>query len=228
MTTCPASFAEELTERVRANLSTLHRRIDAVRDETQTVRIVAVTKTFGPEFVRAAQAVGLGCVGENYVNELRDKRVAFGDELCWHYLGAVQTNKAKLLAQCADVVSSISRERELVALARQDRTVQVDIEVNFTGRSDRGGCAPGDVEILCARARSLSMQLRGLMTVAPVAPDDARAAFVTLAAMGRDVGVSELSMGMSDDLEWAVAAGSTEVRVGRALFGARSTPPVER
>ncbi len=124
MTTFPASSASsELVERVRANLDDVHRRIRAVRGDVENVRIVAVTKTFSIDYVRAARVLGLTTFGENYVDELCAKRELLSDDLArWHFLGALQSNKIARALTCAQVLSGVSRVKELERIAHLRRT----------------------------------------------------------------------------------------------------------
>ena len=223
MTTSPVSCAdEELNQLVRANLERLRRRIRASGRTLDSVRIVAVTKTFGPAAVRAAAAAGLNSVGENYVQELVDKRAATSDlTLSWHFLGALQTNKMKRLALSADVLCGVSRFKELDAIAALEISAALYVQVDFTGLPTRHGALAQEAAKLTQRAGELGLSIRGLMTVAPPNEAGARVAFRATAALADQLGVVERSMGMSDDLELACECGSSEIRVGRALFGPR-------
>jgi uncharacterized pyridoxal phosphate-containing UPF0001 family protein len=208
---------------VGANLDVVRTRIEASGRDPQSVRIVAVTKTFGVDEVLAASELGLHHFGENYVDELCDKRDV-APEATWHFLGALQTNKIARIATCAHVLSGVSREKELRKIAALASTPTLDIQVDFTGRAERNGAAPEDVTQLVSRARELNLNVRGLMVVAPPEPTAARDAFVRTVALADSLGLSERSMGMSEDLEIACEAGTTEVRLGRALFGPRDLP----
>ena len=225
-TTSPASCAKaEDVERIAANLAEVRRRIVAAGGDLARVRIVAVTKTFAPEVVRAAAAAGLSDVGENYVDELESKRAELADlALRWHYLGALQSNKIARVALAADVVSGVSRAKEITKLAATRAGAVIDVQVDATGQAGRNGAAPSDVPALVAMARAQGLRLRGLMTVASPEPERAREQFALVASLAKELGVEELSMGMSDDFELAVAQGSTEIRVGRLLFGPRTAP----
>lgn len=220
MTICPASYAKEpLVERVRQNLAEIRERIESSSPHPERVRVVAVTKTFGSEYVRAAVAAGIDSVGENYVEELCEKRHAVVQPVTWHYLGALQTNKIARVARCADVIEGVSRRRELTKLASLDDCPPIYVQVDVTGRAERNGAGPEDVPSLVAHARELGLRVTGLMTVAE--PGRAREAFVVTSRLADELVIEERSMGMSDDFVEACRAGSTEVRLGRALFGPR-------
>jgi PLP dependent protein len=223
MTTFPASSANELLERVGLNLETVRSRIAATGRDLDSVRIVAVTKTFGEQEVLAASELGLKHFGENYVEELCAKRDAAPDAT-WHFLGALQSNKIARVVGCADVLSGVAREKELRKLAALSSEKALDIQVDFTRRAERNGVAPEDVTDLVSRARELNLNVRGLMVVAPPEAKEAREAFERTVALADSLGLVERSMGMSEDLEIACVAGTTEVRLGRALFGPRVLP----
>jgi uncharacterized pyridoxal phosphate-containing UPF0001 family protein len=211
-----------LAARVAVNLARVRARVASTGRTPSDVRVVAVTKSFGVEAVRAAAAVGLGDVGENYVDELEEKRTASGaSPLRWHYLGALQTNKIARVCRVADVVCGASRARELERIALSRAHAVIYIQVDVTGDARRNGARADEVAQLVARARALELDLRGLMCVAPPEPDGARTAFSTTVRLADEFGIVERSMGMTDDLEIACELGSTEIRVGRALFGAR-------
>jgi uncharacterized pyridoxal phosphate-containing UPF0001 family protein len=196
-----------------------------VKRDPASVRVVAVTKTFPAPVVAAAYAAGLRVVGENYASELIAKRAATrGLDLTWHFLGALQSNKIARIAAAADVLCSVSRVRELERLAAVKPGARLYVEVDFTDLPTRRSAAPDEVAGLVARGRALGLDVAGLMTVAPPDLVGARAAFNATAALADELGLAERSMGMSDDLELALACGSTEIRVGRALFGPRGAP----
>lgn len=226
MTTCPASSASpELIERVAGNLELVRARIVGCGRTLESVRIVAVTKTFGPEMVRAALAVGLGVVGENYVDELLTKKAATGDvDVRWHFLGALQSNKVARISRAADVLCAVSRVKEIdkIAVAAPGRAIYV--QVDTTGADRRNGAPPGEVASLVQRGREVGLGVLGVMTVAPNDVPGAREAFHITEQLAGELGLKERSMGMSEDLELACAYGTTEVRIGRALFGPRLGP----
>lgn len=222
-TTSRASSAERaLAATLAARLSDLRRRITLSGRALDGVRVVAVTKTFSAHDVRAAHAAGLRVVGENYVAELTSKRDATRDlDLTWHFLGALQTNKIARVCAAADVLCSVTRVRELDKIAATRPGARLYVEVDFTDSPTRTGAAPELVAGLVERGRSLGLDVAGVMTVAPTDPTGARAAFRATAQLADELDLVERSMGMSDDLELALACGSTEIRVGRALFGPR-------
>ena len=199
------------------------------------MRVIAVTKGFGPEAVRAARAAGLRDLGENYAAELVDKAEvvagartgggADAEAVVWHFLGAIQRNKVAHLAPIVGLWQSVARSSEGERIARFAPGAQVLVQIDATGLAGRNGCAPEGAGELVAQLRDTGLHVRGLMTVAAPGDAAARDAFETVGRLADRLGLEERSMGMTDDLEAAVAAGSTMVRVGRALFGARPTRP---
>ena len=187
------------------------------------MRVVGVTKGFGPQAVSAARQAGLTDLGENYAAELVDKAAADRDDpgVVWHFLGAVQRNKVAQLAPLVGLWQSVARAAEGERIARFAPGARVLVQVDTTGLAGRNGCSPNAAGELVARLGDLGLEVRGLMTVAAQGEGAAEEAFTTLGRLADRLGLEERSMGMSDDLEAAVAAGSTMVRIGRALFGAR-------
>jgi uncharacterized pyridoxal phosphate-containing UPF0001 family protein len=223
MTTFPASSADaELEARVAGNLTSLRARIATTGRDPATLRIVAVTKTFGVDAVRAARANGLDHVGENYVDELEAKHRQTRDlDVAWHFLGALQSNKIARVCALAQVVSTVSRVKELEKIAGRADRPRLYVQVDYTGGATRNGAPASEVPALVRRAHELELDIGGLMTVAAPDPALARSAFTKLSALRVDQGLLECSMGMSDDLEIACELGTTELRIGRALFGER-------
>jgi PLP dependent protein len=223
MTTFPASSdSDALHERVSANLEAVRRRIESTGTDPAGVRLVAVTKTFGSDAVRVAYELGLRHFGENYVEELCEKHSTLEpDDAVWHFLGALQTNKIARALRCADVLSGVTRARELDKIVSIAPGATIDVQVDFTGEAQRNGASPDDVEGLVAHARELNLKVRGLMVVAPPGEERTRVAFASTVALADRLGLKERSMGMSEDLEIALEQGTTELRLGRALFGPR-------
>jgi PLP dependent protein len=212
-------------ELVASRLEELRRRIERAGGDPAAVRILAVTKTFPVEVVRAAWEAGLSAVGENYADELVAKASALREELpglAWHFLGAIQRNKLGRLAPFVSCYEGVDRLEEGQAIARRRPGASVLVEVDTAHTPGRGGVAASGVAPLVGALRDLGLDVAGLMTVAPPDPVGARAAFELVASLRGELGLREASMGMSGDLEVAVAAGATEIRVGTALFGPRA------
>ena len=213
MTTSPVSSASpDLTARVGANVTALRERIARTGRDPASIRLVAVTKTFGVEAVDAALANGLHDLGENYVDELETKAARRrGARLTWHYIGALQSNKIARICSSAQVVATVSRTKELERVARSDHHPELLIQVDYTGAATRNGASADEVPALLRRARDLELEVRGLMTVAAPDPAMARSAFANLARLREELGLVECSMGMSDDVEIACELGTTEL-----------------
>lgn len=205
----------------------------------QEVRLIAVTKTHGPEAVEAAWAAGITDVGENKVQEATTKMDALVDAACtrggvrWHLIGHLQTNKAKALPRFSlfhalDRDGLVDAAREVAAKVGQ--VLEVLVQVNVSGEDSKGGYAPAQLPALADRLAAMpSLRVRGVMTMAPFDAEErvlravfagARDGAATLRAAGHPA--TELSMGMSGDFEVAVEEGATLVRLGTILFGARS------
>jgi pyridoxal phosphate enzyme (YggS family) len=223
-------------ESVAARAEEVRSHIAGAGGDPARVRVVAVTKGFGPEAVAAARQAGLHDLGENYAQELVSKAEAVAvaapsaglgpEPLRWHFLGTVQRNKVRRLAPLVALWHAVDRLDAGEAIARHAPGAAVLVEVSLTGEAHRGGCREDQVAALTAALGDLGLDVRGLMAIGPPGPPEAaRAGFRRLAALAADLGLPELSMGMTDDLEIAVQEGATIVRVGRALFGPR---PVRR
>jgi len=200
------------------------------------VRLLAVSKTFGPDAVRDALAVGQLAFGENYVQEGVDKIASVGavPGIEWHCIGPLQSNKTRPVAEHFDWVQSVDRLKIAQRLSEQRPEhlppLQVCLQVNVDDGANKSGVSPTELPTLAAAVAALPrLTLRGLMAIPEPAPDfeTARAVFTQVRVLfdalnTQGLGLDTLSMGMSDDLEAAVAAGSTMVRVGRGVFGARA------
>jgi pyridoxal phosphate enzyme (YggS family) len=215
-----------LLDRLLGNLHAVRERIAAVgRDD---VRIVAVTKRHPLDVVRVAAAAGLHDVGENYAQELVGKAdAAAGLDLRWHFIGRLQSNKVRSLAGRVALYQTVDRPSLAAEIARRDPGAAVLVQVDLAGLPDRGGCAWTDVDDLVSSTADAGLDVRGLMGVAPPADGPGgrgavRQAFERLGRVRDDLGLPELSIGMSGDLDEALAAGATMVRLGTVLFGLRS------
>lgn len=201
----------------------------------QDVRLLAVSKTFPAEAVREAFRAGQTAFGESYVQEAAGKIAALSDlPLEWHFIGPLQSNKTRLVAENFSWVHSVEREKiaSRLSSARPAELppLQVCLEVNVSGEASKGGVAPQELEALAAHVRTLPrLQLRGLMAI-PAATENAalqrqqfRAVRELLEQLNRqNFQLDTLSMGMSNDLESAIAEGASIVRIGTAIFGARN------
>jgi pyridoxal phosphate enzyme (YggS family) len=222
---------------IAARLAEVHARIDSAARkagrEPRSVKLLAVSKTKPTKDIREAYAAGQRAFGENYAQELEQKAKELSDltDLEWHFIGHLQTNKAKVVAKVAHVIHTVDKPdlvRELdKRLTAYGRTMRALAEVNVSGEAQKHGARPDDLAVLLSAIESVkTLTLAGLMTMPP-ADDEARTvrAFDDLVALqqahGGPVRLPELSMGMSGDLELAVLSGSTFVRVGTAIFGER-------
>ncbi len=195
----------------------------------QEVTIVAVTKGFPPHAIREAWEAGIRHFGENRVQEAAIKIPQLSDlPAIWHMVGHLQTNKVKralALFHTIDSVDSVHLAQEISK--RAQGTVPILLEVNVAGEASKFGFAPQEVLREAERVAALPhLDVRGLMTVAPLAPhpEEVRPIFRRLRELAQALGLRELSMGMSDDYEVAIEEGATMVRLGRAIFGPRPGP----
>jgi PLP dependent protein len=200
-------------------------RIASARGDVTSVRIVAVTKGFGPEAVEAALGAGLTDIGENYADALvaKSRAVGAGSGAVWHFLGAVQRNKVGRLAPVVTWWQGVGRVEEGRAIAKRSPDAKVLVQVDVAGLPGRGGCQPDRVGDLVAALRDEALEVAGLMAVGPPGPpEDARPGFALVSTLADSLDLPVRSMGMSDDLEVALSEGSTMLRLGRALFGDRA------
>lgn len=209
----------------------------AAQRPVETVTLLAVSKTFGADAVREAHAAGQHAFGENYVQEALDKICALADlraELEWHLIGPLQSNKTRAVAEAFDWVHSVDRLKVAQRLSAQRPDslppLNLCLQVNISGEASKSGVAPAEVAALAREVAALPrVRLRGLMAIPEPAGDfeaqraPHRALHALLRALQAEgLLLDTLSMGMSADLEAAVAEGATIVRVGTAIFGSRS------
>lgn len=238
---------------IEQNLQTVSSRIQqacsGVGRNPDSVRLLAVSKTFGADAVRVALPWGQRDFGENYVQEALDKMAALTDvrtQLVWHFIGGLQSNKTRAVAEHFDWVHSLDRAQIATRLNDQRPAtlppLQVLIQVNTSQEDTKNGVAAEDIAALAAHIHALPrLQLRGLMALPAPTPDaqaqhaahrHLHACFVALQGQAAAMGwpdaacIDTLSMGMSGDLEAAIAEGSTLVRVGTAIFGGRAARPL--
>ena len=242
-----------LEQQVQDNLRRVNERIStaaqAVSRDRSGITLLAVSKTFGPEAVLAAARAGQRAFGENYVQEAVDKiaalaRLAEAGEtaaagLQWHFIGPIQSNKTRPIAEHLDWVHSIDRLKIAQRLSEQRPAerppLDVLLQVNISGEASKSGVSPDELPALAQAVAALPrLRLRGLMAI-PEPEDDPQRQRLPLARMRMMFAqlrtglprLDTLSMGMSADLEAAVAEGATMLRIGTAIFGTRSRPTLE-
>ncbi|PYN89846.1 MAG: YggS family pyridoxal phosphate-dependent enzyme [Candidatus Rokuibacteriota bacterium] len=221
---------------IRANLERVRERVAKAAESAgrrpSAVLLIGVSKTVEVARIREAIEGGVPALGENRVQEAKEKVAEIGRPVPWHLIGHLQTNKVRDALEIFDVIHSLDRldlARELDKRARaRGRTVDALVEVNLAGEASKGGVAPDGLDELLHAVAAMSMvKVRGLMAIPPEAkePDDSRVWFRALRKLGERHGFAELSMGMSGDFEVAIEEGATMVRVGTAIFGPRPPRP---
>ena len=203
----------------------------AVQRDVTSIHLLAVSKTKPAAALREAYAAGVRDFGENYLQEARAKQVELADlPLCWHFIGPIQSNKTRDIAEHFAWVHSVDRLKIAQRLSDQRPAdlppLNICIQVNVSGEASKSGCNPADLPALAAAISALPrLKLRGLMAIPEPTQDRAEqnAAFAAVRTLQEslNMGLDTLSMGMSHDLESAIAQGATWVRIGTALFGAR-------
>jgi len=203
----------------------------AVQRKVTSIHLLAVSKTKPAAALREAYAAGVRDFGENYLQEARAKQVELADlPLCWHFIGPIQSNKTRDIAEHFAWVHSVDRLKIAQRLSEQRPEdlppLNICIQVNVSGEASKSGCTPADLPALAAAISALPrVKLRGLMAIPEPTEDrtEQDAAFATVRTLQEslNMGLDTLSMGMSHDLESAIAQGATWVRIGTALFGAR-------
>jgi pyridoxal phosphate enzyme (YggS family) len=239
--TLTAVFYSMIMSPIPQNLQAITATIVAAAQESgrppQAVRLLAVSKTFGPEAVLEAVQAGQRAFGENYLQEALDKIAALSaqpERLEWHFIGPIQSNKTRPIAEHFDWVHTVEREKVAQRLSEQRPAgmapLQICLQVNISGEASKSGAAPEEVAALAHKVAALpNLTLRGLMAIPEPAVefDQQRAAFARLRTLYEQLradglALDTLSMGMSADLRAAVFEGATIVRVGSAIFGART------
>jgi pyridoxal phosphate enzyme (YggS family) len=218
------------------NLEFLAERVSQIRARIanaggQSVKLIAVTKSFDVSAMVGAFSAGCDGVGENYAQEVIVKTGELSEHqrLPLHFIGRLQSNKIKALASLVDVWESVDRVSLINEIAKRSDVatrvtpVQIMLQVNSTNEPDKGGCEPSEVANLLATAVSSGLDVIGLMTVGPTNndPKQTQSAFALVRKIADDLGLKQKSMGMTGDFEIAVEQGSTAVRIGSALFGTR-------
>ena len=212
-------------EQVRERITRACQRVDRAPDE---VTLIAVTKTVAPSAIATAFTLGLRHFGENRVQEAEAKigqLPALKPRPTWHMVGHLQTNKTKVAVAIFDILHSVDSIRLAEVISRRtQKTLPVLLEVNVSGEASKSGFSITEVApALEAIARLPRLEIRGLMTIAPLMADaeQVRPVFRKLRSLRDSFGLKHLSMGMTDDFEVAIEEGATLVRIGRAIFGER-------
>jgi PLP dependent protein len=192
------------------------------------ITLLAVTKTIDPERVDAALHAGITVFGESKVQEAKHKIPLVSSRARWHFIGHLQTNKARDAVELFELIHSVDSLKLATELNRcadrAGKTQPILLEVNLAGEASKSGVAPGDVPALLTQINQLPrLEVRGLMTVPPYCeePEKVRPYFRRLRELREATGLRELSMGMSHDFEIAIDEGATIIRVGTAIFGER-------
>ena len=225
---------------IAENLAQVKERIAnaAIRSDRspESVKLVGVTKTVDIERIQAAVSAGLQILGENYVQEARDKIEQVGEQAKWHFVGRLQTNKAKYAVKLFDLIQTVDSMKLAVELDRRakplGRVIPILIQLNLAGEETKGGVDRAESLSLVRQISELPhLQVRGLMTMPPFFndPERARPYFRQLRELSQEIAaagvpgveMTEISMGMSGDFEAAIEEGATLVRVGTAIFGER-------
>lgn len=218
-------------DEIRAGIAALEARIAAACARAgrarEDVLLVAVSKTFPATDVDHAIAAGMTDLGENKVQETRDKKPLVAGNARWHLIGHLQSNKAKDAVRLFDVIQAVDSIELAGKIARAAESAgkrqDVLLQVNIGRELQKSGAAPESVPELARRVAALpSLHLTGLMAIPPAGEaEEMRPYFRELRGMREDLGLTELSMGMTDDFEVAIEEGATIIRVGRAIFGSR-------
>ena len=198
-------------------------RSEIARASSSPVAIIAVTKTFGHDAIRAAVIAQCDAVGENYAQEVLAKVAEAPIDLPVHFIGAIQSNKVRQLAPYISLWQGVDRLSVISEIGKRAPGAEILLQVNTTNEDTKSGVAPAEVESLLAAGQDAGLVVRGLMTIGPTSGDIAEAekAFLSLRSLADSLHLAECSMGMSDDYLVAVACGSTMVRIGSRLFGPR-------
>jgi PLP dependent protein len=216
---------------IRENATLVEKRIAAACSRAgrarSEVNVVAVSKTFAAGMIDEAIAAGLTEIGENRVQEAREKKASVRGAARWHLIGHLQSNKAKDAVRLFDVIQTVDSLGLAEKIARAAdgarKREEVLLEVNIGNEPQKSGVVPSDLDALARDVRKIgALDVRGIMSIPPVGSEEqTRRHFRQLRALRDALGTGELSMGMSEDFEIAIEEGSTMVRIGRAIFGSR-------
>ena len=218
----------DLELQIQANLQEIQSRINraclSVNRDPSEVVLVAVSKTFSADHIKAAHYLGIRDFGESKFQELQTKVHQLPSDINWHFIGKIQSNKAKQVALTANTIHTVENERQLAEFSKQDRTFNGFIQVNIASEQQKSGIFIEDLDTVLSHVLKCSnVRFQGLMTIGPAVsnPEDSRIHFRRLAELNRQIGGKSLSMGMSNDFEVAIQEGATHIRIGSAIFGTR-------
>jgi pyridoxal phosphate enzyme (YggS family) len=220
---------DTLRDRLEAVRTRIERAAEKARRHPSSITLLAVTKIFPASVIQDAYELGMREFGENYVQEFETKAPILGDlpGARFHLIGHLQSNKSKKAAELFQVIQTVDSAKLAKRLNEMERPLDVMIEVKLSEEQAKSGADPAELTSLLEAVRACqNLKLLGLMTMPPWSEDAelSRPYFRSLRELGEKHGVSQLSMGMSHDLETAIEEGSTCVRVGTALFGKRQKP----
>jgi len=213
-----------MLDRLREIQARMCQAAESVGRDPASVTLIAVSKTRSIPELQAAYDLGLRHFGESKVQEAIPKVEALPKDITWHFIGHLQSNKAKKCAEYFSVIHSLSSEGQLREIEKGARTVDGLIEINIAEESQKSGILPNDLDQFALSALQYKRtRIRGLMTIGPQVdnPENMRPWFRTLANLSANVGTGWKSMGMSSDFEVAIQEGASHIRVGTALFGER-------
>ncbi len=212
------SYIEEVKERAQELAEVVRTRSDG------NAILLPVTKGFGVREVQAMLEVGLTKIGESYAQEILEKTEMITDNrIAWHMIGRVQRNKVGKLSETVDLWHSVDRKELITEISRYKKNSKILIQVDMNDRYQQGGCSPENVPDLIEFASNKGIDVKGLMTIGVDQDVNAtKNAFAGVAKLSEKVGLTEISMGMSNDFEIAIDYGATILRVGRSIFGERT------
>lgn len=213
---------------IARNLAQIQARIaqacESVNRDPADVALIAVSKTFSTDDIKEAYDAGHRHFGESRLQEAQPKIEALPIDIVWHFIGHLQSNKSKKVAQLFEVVHTLDSESQLKEIAKAGRSIEGFIEVNIANEPQKAGISPESLDEFAQTVLSYSqVHLTGLMMIGPTVskPELSRPYFRQLRNHARRLGVEKLSMGMSQDFDVAIQEGATHIRVGSAIFGSR-------
>ena len=214
----------ELKEKYLQRISEIEKQITQACEKSNRdrdeVTLVAISKTKSAEEVNAMFNAGIKNFGENKYQELQEKSKECPKDITWHFVGNIQSNKLKKIAEHAHMIHSVDSKKQLDILASITAPVKILFQLSGDGNTNRGGAQENDLRQLYSYAKEIRINIDGIMIVPP-ADQDPRPYFLNASNLAKDLGLQTLSMGMSHDFETAIECGSTIIRVGTALFGTR-------